>query len=221
MDVRRNWKGIPYSICLRWVWPHMDCADSLGAHDFCWPYWRVFISRFPAVLCVGPVLNMTSLLQSSLVFVSLQVYVEVNKHAEHDEDLKQAARDFFRQLEQHESKAVSLWKQFRDITVDEYQHIYKVRPAVLWREDIIYPNKYNQLLCSVTARNLTFVLYLLAVRGPLWCLLRGVPSPRPSPGGGAAAAEPRTVENLRVGDSMCDGLQSETGMTSKLMSGGQ
>lgn len=74
---------------------------------------------------------MTSLLQSSLVFVSSQVYVEVNKHAEHDEDLKQAARDFFRQLEQHESKAVSLWKQFRDITVDEYQHIYKVRPAVL------------------------------------------------------------------------------------------
>lgn len=57
---------------------------------------------------------------------ALQVYVRVNKEAEHNEDMKQAARDFFRQLEQHESHAVSLWQQFRDITVKEYQHIYKV-----------------------------------------------------------------------------------------------
>uniref|UniRef100_A0A8C9ZMU7 Probable arginine--tRNA ligase, mitochondrial n=1 Tax=Sander lucioperca TaxID=283035 RepID=A0A8C9ZMU7_SANLU len=54
-----------------------------------------------------------------------EVYVQVNKEAEHNEDMKQAARDFFRQLEQHESEAVSLWQQFREITVDEYQHIYK------------------------------------------------------------------------------------------------
>ncbi|XP_074541266.1 putative arginine--tRNA ligase, mitochondrial [Halichoeres trimaculatus] len=54
-----------------------------------------------------------------------EVYVEVNREAEHNEDMKEAARDFFRQLEHHESEAVSLWKQFREITVDEYQHVYK------------------------------------------------------------------------------------------------
>uniref|UniRef100_A0A3Q4BKD0 Probable arginine--tRNA ligase, mitochondrial n=1 Tax=Mola mola TaxID=94237 RepID=A0A3Q4BKD0_MOLML len=54
-----------------------------------------------------------------------EVYVKVNKEAEQNEEMKQAARDFFRQLEQRESEAVSLWKQFREITVDEYQHIYK------------------------------------------------------------------------------------------------
>ncbi|KAG7509240.1 putative arginine-tRNA ligase, mitochondrial [Solea senegalensis] len=54
-----------------------------------------------------------------------EVYVQVNKEVEHNEDMKQAARDFFRQLEQHESQALSLWQQFRDITVQEYQHIYK------------------------------------------------------------------------------------------------
>ncbi|XP_042245427.1 probable arginine--tRNA ligase, mitochondrial [Thunnus maccoyii] len=54
-----------------------------------------------------------------------EVYVQVNKEAEHNEDMRLAARDFFRQLEQHESQAVSLWQQFREITVDEYQHIYK------------------------------------------------------------------------------------------------
>lgn len=58
----------------------------------------------------------------------LQVYVQVNKEAEHNEDMKQAARDFFRQLEQHESQAMSLWQQFRDITVREYQQVYKVQP---------------------------------------------------------------------------------------------
>ena len=64
-----------------------------------------------------------------VVVFSSQVYVKVNKEAERNEEMKQAARDFFRQLEQRESDAVSLWKQFREITVDEYQHIYKVQSA--------------------------------------------------------------------------------------------
>lgn len=51
--------------------------------------------------------------------------MQVNKEAEHSEEVKQAARHFFRQLEQHESEAVSLWQRFRDITVSEYQHVYK------------------------------------------------------------------------------------------------
>uniref|UniRef100_A0A8D2ZI93 Probable arginine--tRNA ligase, mitochondrial n=1 Tax=Scophthalmus maximus TaxID=52904 RepID=A0A8D2ZI93_SCOMX len=59
------------------------------------------------------------------LYVVLQVYVQVNKEAEHSEEVKQAARHFFRQLEQHESEAVSLWQRFRDITVSEYQHVYK------------------------------------------------------------------------------------------------
>ncbi|XP_054474428.1 probable arginine--tRNA ligase, mitochondrial isoform X1 [Anoplopoma fimbria] len=54
-----------------------------------------------------------------------EVYVQVNKEAEHNEEIMLAARNFFRQLEQHESEAVSLWQQFREITVDEYQHVYK------------------------------------------------------------------------------------------------
>ncbi|XP_077367571.1 putative arginine--tRNA ligase, mitochondrial isoform X3 [Festucalex cinctus] len=54
-----------------------------------------------------------------------EIYVKVNKEAEHDEDITLAARDFFRQLEQNESQAVSLWQQFRDITVSEYRHVYK------------------------------------------------------------------------------------------------
>ncbi|XP_013875444.1 putative arginine--tRNA ligase, mitochondrial [Austrofundulus limnaeus] len=54
-----------------------------------------------------------------------EVYVKVNKEAEHNEDIKQAARDFFSQLERHESQALSLWQQFREITVKEYQQVYE------------------------------------------------------------------------------------------------
>lgn len=54
-----------------------------------------------------------------------EVYVRVNKEADHNEVMKQAAREFFRQLEQRETQAMSLWKRFRDITVEEYRHVYK------------------------------------------------------------------------------------------------
>ncbi|KAM6915753.1 putative arginine--tRNA ligase, mitochondrial [Xenentodon cancila] len=54
-----------------------------------------------------------------------EVYVQVNKEAEHNQDIKEAARDFFKRLEQRDSQAVSLWQQFREITVKEYQHVYK------------------------------------------------------------------------------------------------
>lgn len=53
----------------------------------------------------------------------------MNQEAERNDHMKQAARDFFRQLEQREAEAVSLWKQFREITVDEYQRVYKVPPG--------------------------------------------------------------------------------------------
>lgn len=54
-----------------------------------------------------------------------EVYVQVNKEAEHNENLRQEARDFFRKLEEHDAEAVCLWQRFRDITVEEYQHVYK------------------------------------------------------------------------------------------------
>ncbi|KAJ8270808.1 hypothetical protein GJAV_G00119510 [Gymnothorax javanicus] len=53
------------------------------------------------------------------------VYVRVNREAESDEGFWLAAREFFRCLEQGEERALSLWKQFREITVEEYQRVYK------------------------------------------------------------------------------------------------
>ncbi|KAJ8397615.1 hypothetical protein AAFF_G00436140 [Aldrovandia affinis] len=53
------------------------------------------------------------------------VYVWVNKEAESNECIWLAAREFFRQLEQGEAQALSLWQHFREISVEEYQRVYK------------------------------------------------------------------------------------------------
>ncbi|XP_063079817.1 probable arginine--tRNA ligase, mitochondrial [Engraulis encrasicolus] len=53
------------------------------------------------------------------------VYVQVNREAESDGTIQEEARQFFRLLEQGDERSLLLWKQFRDITVEEYKRIYK------------------------------------------------------------------------------------------------
>ncbi|XP_016370104.1 putative arginine--tRNA ligase, mitochondrial [Sinocyclocheilus rhinocerous] len=53
------------------------------------------------------------------------VYVQVNREAERDESVRSAAAEFFRRLEQSEDQALALWRQFREITVDQYKRIYQ------------------------------------------------------------------------------------------------
>ncbi|NWX12443.1 SYRM protein, partial [Aegotheles bennettii] len=53
-----------------------------------------------------------------------EVYVQINKAAE-DENTKKLAKDFFRKLEEHNEEMLSLWKQFRDFSIEEYIRIYK------------------------------------------------------------------------------------------------
>uniref|UniRef100_H3DG60 Probable arginine--tRNA ligase, mitochondrial n=1 Tax=Tetraodon nigroviridis TaxID=99883 RepID=H3DG60_TETNG len=54
-----------------------------------------------------------------------EVYVKANQEAESSGGLAQAAREFFRRLEQREQEALALWQQFREITVTEYQRVYE------------------------------------------------------------------------------------------------
>ncbi|KFP08988.1 hypothetical protein Z169_10480, partial [Egretta garzetta] len=63
-------------------------------------------------------------LQSSPLQHLFEVYVKINKEAE-DETTKKLAKDFFRKLEEHDEQTLSLWKQFRDFSIEEYIRIYK------------------------------------------------------------------------------------------------
>nr|XP_060608990.1 probable arginine--tRNA ligase, mitochondrial isoform X1 [Anolis sagrei ordinatus] len=64
-------------------------------------------------------------LQSNPLQHLFEVYVQVNKASEKEEDTKKQARDFFRKLEMREEQAVSLWQHFRDVSIEEYIQIYK------------------------------------------------------------------------------------------------
>ncbi|KAF1505360.1 putative arginine--tRNA ligase, mitochondrial, partial [Eudyptula minor novaehollandiae] len=63
-------------------------------------------------------------LKSSPLQHLFEVYVQINKAAE-DENTKKLAKDFFRKLEEHDEQPLSLWKQFRDFSIEEYIRIYK------------------------------------------------------------------------------------------------
>ncbi|XP_009070725.1 PREDICTED: probable arginine--tRNA ligase, mitochondrial, partial [Acanthisitta chloris] len=52
------------------------------------------------------------------------VYVQVNKAAE-DESTKKLAKEFFRRMEEHDEETLSLWKEFRDFSIEEYVRIYE------------------------------------------------------------------------------------------------
>lgn len=52
--------------------------------------------------------------------------MQINKTAE-DENIKKLAADFFRKLEEHDEQTLSLWKQFRGFSIEEYIRIYKVQ----------------------------------------------------------------------------------------------
>uniref|UniRef100_A0A8C5A5L8 Probable arginine--tRNA ligase, mitochondrial n=1 Tax=Gadus morhua TaxID=8049 RepID=A0A8C5A5L8_GADMO len=71
-----------------------------------------------SVLCI-------CVLRVSDVSFTFKVYVQANKEAEDNKEIQLAAREFFQKLEQHDSQAMSLWQQFREITVKEYQQVYK------------------------------------------------------------------------------------------------
>ncbi|KAM6433681.1 putative arginine--tRNA ligase, mitochondrial isoform 2-T2 [Rhynochetos jubatus] len=63
-------------------------------------------------------------LKSSPLQHLFEVYVQINKDAE-DEDTKKLAKDFFRKLEEQDEQTLSLWKQFRDFSIEEYVRMYK------------------------------------------------------------------------------------------------
>ncbi|KAK2527732.1 Rars2 [Columba livia] len=66
----------------------------------------------------------TEKLKSSPLQHLYEVYVQINKAAE-DENTKKLAKDFFRKLEERDEQTLSLWKQFRDFSIEEYIRIYK------------------------------------------------------------------------------------------------
>ena len=55
-----------------------------------------------------------------------QIYVRINKLAKEDEKVMDIARENFRKLESGDKEYLKLWEYFREISLKEYNRIYKI-----------------------------------------------------------------------------------------------
>ncbi|XP_030411760.1 probable arginine--tRNA ligase, mitochondrial isoform X3 [Gopherus evgoodei] len=95
-------------------------------------------------------------LQSNPLQHLFEVYVQVNKAAEEDENIKKLAQDFFRKLEARDQQTLSMWQHFRDFSIEEYVRIYK-RLGVHFDEysgESFYQEKSQEVLKMLDTKGL-------------------------------------------------------------------
>ncbi|XP_039388804.1 probable arginine--tRNA ligase, mitochondrial isoform X2 [Mauremys reevesii] len=95
-------------------------------------------------------------LQSNPLQHLFEIYVQVNKAAEEDENIKKLAQDFFRKLEARDQQTLSMWQQFRDFSIEEYVRIYK-RLGVHFDEysgESFYQEKSQEVLKMLETKGL-------------------------------------------------------------------
>lgn len=56
----------------------------------------------------------------------VKLYVRINREAETQPELLDEARNWFVKLEQKDEEAVGLWKWFREVSLEEFQRVYKM-----------------------------------------------------------------------------------------------
>lgn len=56
----------------------------------------------------------------------LRIYVLFHEEAEKNPELDQQARDYFTKMEQGNEEALALWKWFKEISLDEFERVYKM-----------------------------------------------------------------------------------------------
>jgi arginyl-tRNA synthetase len=56
----------------------------------------------------------------------LEIYVKFNKEKEKIPELQDEAKKWFKKLEQADTEAIKLWAKFKDLSLEEFQRIYKL-----------------------------------------------------------------------------------------------
>eukprot|EP00123_Amoebidium_parasiticum_P010766 comp20304_c0_seq1/m.25512 comp20304_c0_seq1/g.25512 ORF comp20304_c0_seq1/g.25512 comp20304_c0_seq1/m.25512 type:complete len:573 (-) comp20304_c0_seq1:7-1725(-) len=64
-------------------------------------------------------------LQTEPIRHLFDVYVKVNQRARDDESIHDAARQYFKRMEDGDEDALRLWRQFRELSIGEYEKMYQ------------------------------------------------------------------------------------------------
>ncbi|KAM4866128.1 putative arginine--tRNA ligase, mitochondrial isoform 1-T1 [Thomomys bottae] len=95
-------------------------------------------------------------LQSNPLQHLFEVYVQINKEAADDKNIAKLAQEFFQRLELGDVQALSLWQRFRDLSVEEYTHVYK-RLGIYFDEysgESFYREKSQEVLKLLDSKGL-------------------------------------------------------------------
>lgn len=78
----------------------------------------------------------------------LKLYVRVNQEAEDDPSLRDQARDWFRKLEAGEDEALRLWTYFREVSLSEFNRVYKMLDIDFdsWKGEAFYSDKMDEVV---------------------------------------------------------------------------
>ena len=64
-------------------------------------------------------------LQTDPIRHLFDVYVKINADAKEDASIDDAARAYFKKMEEGDVEALKLWSRFRELSIEKYKHIYK------------------------------------------------------------------------------------------------
>lgn len=78
----------------------------------------------------------------------VDIYVRINELAKEDEKVKDLARENFKKLEEGEEEVTTLWKKFKDLSLEEYKRIYKILDVEFdsYNGEAFYNDKMDEIV---------------------------------------------------------------------------
>ncbi|MEG0013134.1 MAG: arginine--tRNA ligase [Cellulosilyticaceae bacterium] len=86
----------------------------------------------------------------------LRIYVLFHEEAEKDPSLDQAARDYFTRMEQGDEEALVLWKWFKEISLNEFERVYKMLGVTFdsYNGEAFYNDKMAKVISELEDKGL-------------------------------------------------------------------
>ena len=86
----------------------------------------------------------------------LRIYVHFHEEAEKNPELEQQARDYFTKMEQGDEEALALWKWFKEISLNEFERVYKMLNVGFdsYNGEAFYNDKMAAIIKELEAKDL-------------------------------------------------------------------
>lgn len=86
----------------------------------------------------------------------VDIYVRTNEAAKEDETVKDLARENFKKLEEGDKEITALWSKFRELSLKEYERIYKILDVKFdsYNGEAFYNDKMDEIVQILKEKNL-------------------------------------------------------------------